>query len=213
MNTKSIIDKCLLSIGEPYPATPIDLTRAECLELINYAYQVEIGEKLNILKMQEYDGSDAARTITAGVGSLPADFLAVDRVYDGDPDSVKPLEQIFDVEDKVRDDATTTQYMIPSETQFWIFGLTPTNNVRMYYRSKPAALVDNEASIPVHLKEKYHLQAFTCFIKMIYADRMDNFNDYLSKKAEWLDILDAIEVDQRSGRRDKEPARIKRVMW
>jgi hypothetical protein len=193
-----------MSIGEPDPANPIDLTRAECLEFINYAYQVEIGEKLNMLKLYEYDGSDAAHTITAGVGTLPSDFLAVYRVYDGDPDDVRPLEQITDIEDKVDDTDTTKQYMIPDEATLWIFGQTPTNTIRLYYKAQPTVLTDDVSSSPIYLKPKFHI-AFIAYIKMLYADRMDNLNDYFAKKSEWLDVLDNIEYEHNHGRQDAQP--------
>jgi hypothetical protein len=98
LDTKTIIDKCLMSIGEPDPASPTGMTRVECLELINCAYQVEMGQKLHNIATYSYDSSDAAHTITAGIGTLPTDFLAMERAYDGDAADDTPLQQIFDID-------------------------------------------------------------------------------------------------------------------
>ena len=193
MTSDVIINNCLKAIGEDDPLAPVEMTRVECLQLINLFYQNEIGERLKNLLSYTYDASDAAHTITSGIGTLPSDFLLPSRAYDGDAETDDPLEQIFDIENKVADTDTTSQYMIPNTTQLWIFGITPTNTIKFYYYNKPTALTDSAASSPTALKEKFHLDPFVVHIKETYAMRNNDLADMLDLKTLKLDILDAIE--------------------
>ena len=193
MTSDVIINHCLKAIGEDDPVAPVEMTRVECLQLINLFYQNEIGERLKNLLSYTYDASDGAHTITLGIGTLPSDFLLPSRVYDGDAETDDPLEQIFDIENKVTDTDTTSQYMIPNTTQLWIFGTTPTNTIKLYYYVKPTALTDSAASSPTALKEKFHLDPFMIHIKETMAIRNDYLKDMFDLKSLKLDILDAIE--------------------
>lgn len=196
MNTKTIIDKCLRGIKEPDPAHPTKMTRAEVLEEIDILYRNQISKRMQELAVFEYDASDAAHTLTLGVGSLPTDFLAPHRVYDGDPadDDSTLLEPIFDIEDKVADDAATSQYMIAGKTALWVFGVSPTNTIKMYYIKQASALADSDANSPAFLNEEFHIDVFVTHIQAVFANRKRRYSDYLMKRAELEDILDAIEM-------------------
>ena len=212
MTTDEIIDQCLKGINED-PDNPIEMTRAECLSLINLLYQNDIAERLKTLATYVYDASDAAHTITAGVGTLPSDFLAPSRVYDGDTPTNEPLEQIFDIESKVANTETTSQYMIPNLTEIWFFGITPKNTPKLYYYSKPAALTDSSASSPSALKEKFHIDPFVVHIKETYAMRKNDLADMFDLKMLKLDILDAIEKAHKAEKKDDRPSRVKSRRW
>jgi hypothetical protein len=179
MNTDDIISQCLLSIGEDSStlAAPVLMTRADILAYMNILYQNRIGRVLKRLTLYSYDGSDAGHTITAGVGTLPTDFLEAYRMYDGTIDDGTLLEQIYDLHSKVEDDADTSQYIIVNNTTFWIYGQTPTTGIEFYYYAKPTALTDSSASSPTALKEEFHVMPFVYEIKKLYALRNDEAGD------------------------------------
>jgi hypothetical protein len=179
MTADEIFNQCLLGIGEDSStlAAPVLMTRADILAYCNILYQNKIGKVLKRLALYEYDASDGAHTITAGVGTLPTDFIAPYRMYDGTIDDGNLLTQIFDLGGKVDDDAATAQYIIPNSTTFWIYGKTPTTGIKLYYYAKPAALTDSSASTPTALKEEYHVSPFVYEIKRQYAIRNDNVGD------------------------------------
>jgi len=195
MNAKVIIDNCLREIGEADPATPVELTRAECLDFVNHCYQELIGPRLN-------KQTSATLTVTAGVASVPADYLAPVRLYDG----TTLLEQIFDIDDKVEDTDDTSQFWVPNETQIYLFGITPAGTVTLYYKAKPTAVTDSTDSTPTDLKARYHigpLSPFVVYIKSVIAGRRGD--DSFAFKAELMDILDDIETEHSQGRSDNEP--------
>jgi len=209
-----IIDKCLLAIGEDVAdlANPVNMTRADVLELINNLYRNDIGERAYQLATYSYDASDGEHTITAGVGNLPSDFLLPHFVYDGDAPTNDPLEQIFEIEDKVANDATTSQYMLPDNTHLWIFGQTPTNTIKMYYYTKPAALEDSATSYPVALLEQFHYSVFEARVKQEYAIRLNNTEDENYQRALVYGkggYLDQIDYAHKTGKRDGSPQLIK----
>ena len=208
--TDKIIDQCLKGIGEDTVA-PVEFTRAEVLEIINQLYQNDIGKRIKNLASFSYDSSDAAHTITAGVGTLPADFLLPSQVYDGDAPTNDPLTQIFDIEDKVADTATTSQYMLPDNANLWIFGTTPTNTVKAYYYQKPTALTDSASSSPLALKPEFHIDIFVARLKEVYAMRQNNTYDMMDMKALVLDYLDQIETAHKMEKRDDALVKIKDV--
>jgi hypothetical protein len=179
MTAAEIINQALLSIGEDFStlAAPVTMTRADILAYINILYQNKIGKALKRLTLYQYDASDGAHTITAGIGALPADFLAPYRVYDGTIDAGTLLTQIFDIGEKVDDDDTTLQYILPTNTAIWIYGKTPTGNINLYYYAKPVALTDSAGSIPTALSEEFHVTPFVYEIKRQYAVRNDNVGD------------------------------------
>jgi hypothetical protein len=193
VNTKTIIDFCLKGLDEADVTDPQQMTRADVLTLINLFYQNNIGKRLKILAPYSYDGSDAAHTITNGVGTLPSDFLAPSYIYDGDAPDQEPLTRITRIEDKIANDDDTSQYMLPDKNTLWIFGQTPTNEIKLYYYKKPTALTDSESSEPVYLKEEFHLAPFEKLIKDALAFRRTELADALDLETWGLDILDAIE--------------------
>ena len=211
MTTDEIINQCLKAIGEEDPANPVEMTRADVLQLINIFYQNEIGKRLKTLAVYTYDGSDSAHTITDGVGTLPPDFLAPHRVYDGEPHDKNALEQIFDIEDKVADTNKTIRFMLPDLAEIWIFGKTPSNTIKLYYYKKPVALTDSSASAPTALKEDYHVDPFVFHIKEIYATRCGDIADLFDLKILKLDVLDAIKIAHTAEKRGNPRRSIKRV--
>lgn len=202
MTSDVIIDQCLLGIGEADTTSPVELSRVNCLALMNHLYQNIIGPDLKILATYSYDGSDGSHTITAGVGTLPSDFLQMAQVYDGDAVSNVPLEQIYEVQEKVGNTAGTTQYMLPDTTTLWIFGKTPTNTVKIYYYKKPTALTDSSASSPSQMKAEYHLDVFVAYIKYVYAMRQNNTYDAIDMMAMVEDCLSAIKKGHGAGKKD-----------
>ena len=210
--TDVIIDYALRALGEYDLAAPQQMTRADMLALFNSFYQGEIGKRLKTLAVHSYDGSDAAHTITAGVGTLPEDFLQPAQVYDGDAPDNEPLQQIFDIEDKVPDDADCSQYMLPDLTHIWLFGQTPANTIKLYYYAKPEALTDSSSSSPSALKEEFHLDVFAAKSKEAYEYRNGNYYDALGTlKAYVVGLLDEIEKAHTVGTRDDNGRLIKVV--
>jgi hypothetical protein len=203
--TDVIIDYCLKAIGETEVDTPTEMTRDEVLELINQVYQNDIGKRLKVLGSYTYDGSDAAHTITDGIGTLPVDFLAPAQVYDGDAPYQNPLREIFKIEDKVANDAPCSQYMLPDLTTLWIFGQTPSNTIKLYYYKKPVALTDAVTSSPTELDPLYHIGPrgiFETVIKMEYAKRNNDTYDQFDLLALYTDLLNEIEQRHTSGKKD-----------
>jgi len=203
--TDVIIDHCLRAIAEEDTTSPVEMTRVQILELINSLYQYEIGERLRSIAAYSYDSSDAAHTITAGVGTLPTDFLKPAQVYDGDAPTDAPLTQIFDIEDKVANTAITSQYMLPDNANLWIFGQTPTNTVKMYYHKKPVALTDSASSSPTELKNKFHIGpqgVFEAMIKTELAKNQNSTYDMMDMASLLADLLDEIEYAHTAGKRD-----------
>lgn len=192
-STDKIIDQCILGIGEEV-ASPLAFTRADILEFINQLYQNDIGKRVRNLASFSYDASDAAHTITAGVGALPSDYLAMAHVYDGDAPTNEPLTQITKIEDRVAGTATTSQYMIPDNANLWIFGITPTNTIKLYYYQKPTALTDASSSSPTALNPEFHIDIFVARIKEVYALRQNNTYGMMDMKSLVLDLLNQIEV-------------------
>ena len=191
--TDVIIDRCLKGIGEEDPDNPVEMTRAEVLDFINEVYQGPIARRLRLLTSYTYDASDADHTITAGVGTLPSDFLEPSRVYDGDAPDEEPLDQIFDIKDKVDDTDDTSQYMLPNMSEIWVFGTTPTNDIKLYYYFEPTALTDSSASTPTYLKKEFHIKPFEILIKRIYEFRNSNNQDVFDMETYMQDILTEIE--------------------
>jgi len=199
--TDKIIDQCLKGIGEDTVA-PVEMTRVEVLEIINQLYQNDIGKRVKSLASFSYDASDAAHTITAGVGPLPTDFLAMAQIYDGEANTNAPLWQITKIEEKVADTAATSQYMLPDNANLWIFGQTPTNTVKMYYYSKPVALTDASSSSPLSLKSEFHVDIFVARTKEVYAMRQNNTYDMMDMKVLVLDLLDQIKAAHGAEKQD-----------
>lgn len=211
MTTDKIIDQCLLGLGEQDTTSPTAMTRVQVLEVINQLYQNDIGRRLKCLASYSYDASDAAHTITTGVGALPSDFLLPAQVYDGDAPDNDPLEQIFRIEDKVADTDDTSQYMIPDNEHIWLFGQTPTDTPKMYYYRMPIALTDSALSSPVDLKSEYHVDIFVARCKEIYAMWMNNTYDMIDMKSLVLDYLKEIEYAHGFGKADETPGVTKSV--
>lgn len=206
MDTASIINQCLLAIGEDAGtlAAPLSMSRADILTIINQVYQGPIARRLRLLKSYSYDASDAAHTITAGVGTLPTDFLAPSRVYDGDAPDDRPLTQITDIGYKVADDDTTSQYMLPNMSEIWIFGTTPTNEIKMYHYFEFVALTDSASSSPSYLKKEFHQKPFVKATQGVYATRQSDYGDEIDMEIFLKDILDEIEDAHTSGMRDED---------
>jgi hypothetical protein len=212
--TDVILNYMFRAINESNTTTPTNSvisTRAEMLEILNQLYQNEIGKRLNLLASYSYDASDADHTITDGVGALPSDFLTPHLMYDGDAVDNLPLTQIYDINDKVDDDADTTQFMIPNNTQFWIFGKTPTNTIKLYYYQKPAALTDSSSSSPTDLKSEFHINIFQAKAKEEYARRRNRTDDMIDAMAMVEDYLNQIAYAHSVERQDAAPRTIRDV--
>ncbi len=214
MTTDEIINQCLKAIGEDETtlAAPTQMSREDVLSIINEVYQGPIARRLRLLKSYSYDASDAAHTITAGIGTLPSDFLAPSRVYDGDAPDELPLTQITDINDKVADTDTTSRYMLPNMSEIWIFGTTPTNTIKMYYYFEPAALTDSASSSPTYLKKEFHLKPFVKAVQGVYSTRNSDYGDEIDLEIFLQDILNEIEDAHTYGMRDDTPKTIK-VAW
>lgn len=212
--TDVILNYMFRAINESNPASPTNSvisTRAEMLEIANQLYQNDIGKRLKNLASYSYDASDTDHTITAGVGSLPSDFLLPHRAYDGDAPDDAPLTQIFDIEDKADDTDDTTQYMIPNNSNLWIFGKTPTNTIKLYYYEKPDALTDSSGSSPTALKSEFHIDIFEFKAKEVYAKRRNRIADMIDMRAAVDDLLDKIEKAHNIEKQDRGPLRIRDV--
>jgi hypothetical protein len=175
---------------------------------IDQFYRNNIGKRLKILTSIIYDDSDADHTITAGIGTLPSDFLMPSRVYDGDT----LLTQITDIDDKIDDDEDPSKYIILNNSQFRIFGATPTDEITLWYYAKPAALTDNSASSPSDLKEEFHLDPFITLIQKIYESRKRKYSKAINLEVWMAETLDNIEEAHTSEMRDDSPKTIK-VEW
>lgn len=212
--TDVIIDQCLLGVGEDMDslAAPVFMTRLDVITFINLIYQGPIARRLRLLKSYSYDGSDADHTITAGVGVLPSDFIAPSRIYDGDAPDDRPLTQIFDINDKVADTDATSQYMLPNMSEIWIFGTTPTDEIKMYHYFEPTALTDSASSSPTYLKKEFHLKPFVKAIQGVYSTRNSDYGDEIDLEVFLQDILGEIEDAHTYGMRDNSPKTIK-VVW
>ncbi len=211
MTTDVIIDQCLKAIGEADVDAPVEFSRAEVLALINQLYQNDIGKRLKLLATYTYDSSDAAHTITAGVGTLPSDFLLPAQCYDGDAPAQLPLTQIRTIDDKVADDANCRQYMIPNISTLWLFGKTPTNTVKLYYYQKPAALTDSSGSSPTELKDLFHIGTkgiFAYAVKAELAKNQNNTYDMMDMLATVEDLLNEIQFAHGAGNKDNSPESI-----
>lgn len=202
--TNIIINYCLKGIGETEMDAPIEMSRAEVLEIVNQLYQYEIGKRLKNLAIFSYDESDGSHALIAGVGMLPSDFLSMHRVYDGDAPNHQPLQQIFAIEEKTSREETT-QYMLPGLTNIWIFGPKPANTVKLYYYAKPTALEDSVYSVPDALKPEFHIDVFVARVKEVYAMRQNNTYDALDMKALVVDLLAQIEYAHSAEKRDESP--------
>lgn len=203
--TNAIIDACLEAIGESDITTPVLMTRVKVLALCNAIY-IDVMRRVKALASYSYNASDTAHTITAGVGTLPTDYLMMHAVYDGDAGTHDPLVRITEIEDKAGDTDNTTQYMIPDPTTLWIFGKTPTNTVKIYYYKKPAALTDTALSSPTLLDEKFHIGLkgiFEVGVKAEYAKRDNSTYDQLDMLALYEDLLNEIGNYHARGKRDR----------
>lgn len=197
MNTDEIITHCLRGIREVDTDTPIMMSREQVLSYCNHLYQDKIGLLLNKI-------TSVTLTVEDGKASLPADYLAPVRVYDGGT----LLTQIFDIDDKLDNDAPCQQYWIPNEQEIHFFGQTPAGTVTLYYKAKPEALTDSSSSSPVDLKPEFHLEPFVCYTKQMHAFNRNNLADKYALNNELLDWLDEIRYAHSAGRRNIEPERI-----
>lgn len=187
-----IIDYCLKGIGETDVDAPVEMTRAEVLEIINKLYQNDIAERVKSEASYSYDASDSDHTITSGVGTMPSDCLDVIGFYDGDIPTNKPLDLVTDLDNLGATTAPTNQYYRPNQNQFWIRGITPTNTIKLYYVQQPTALADSSSSSPTILKAKFHIDIFVAEVKRVYAMRQNNTYDALDMQALVLDYLNMI---------------------
>ena len=202
----TIIDSCLEAIGESNTTTPVLMSRAKVLALCNSIY-IDVMKRVKALASYVYDSSDAGHTITAGVGTLPSDYLMMHRVYDGDAVDQTSLQWIRSIDDKVDDDADTSQFMVPDLQTLWIFGQTPTNDIKIYYYKKPTALTDANTSTPTLLDEKFHIGVkgiFEAGVKAEYAKRDNSTYDQLDMLALYEDLLNEIEAYHNRGKIDDE---------
>ena len=211
MKTDDIIDSCLRAIGENDPDYPVYMTRVLCLAHINDVYQEQIAERLRRMATYSYDASDAAHTITAGVGSLPADFLRPHRVCDGDVDDGTELEQIWDISDKKDNDDDMRQYLLVNESTIWFFGKTPTDTVKMYYFQKPAAVTDSSSSTPAALKSRFHYDVFTTYIRFVRAKELNEYATAERLGAVLEAMLNDIEQAHRAGLQEDVPHKARDV--
>jgi hypothetical protein len=201
--TTKNVDWCLLALEEDSAdlAAPEEMTRADVLEAMNEIYQNDIAEKMGLIK-------SASIVITSGVGSLPSDWVKAHRIYDGDAPDDNPLEQIFDIDERVESTADTTQYMLPDDDNIWVFGITPTTGIKAYYIYAPAALTESPSTTPV-LKAKFHRKIFPAYIRQVYAMN----NGMKAKEFEMgrlvESILNDIENEYTTGKRDAEQDTIK----
>lgn len=206
--TDKIIDACLKAINEEDTVNPVGMSRADVLDIINHLYQNDIGRRIKTLVSYTYDASDAAHTITAGIGTLPPDFLLPAEVYDGDAPEQETLEQIFSIKDKVENDAATKQFLLPDNSSIWIFGQTPTNDIKLYYYKQPVVLTDANTSSPADLRTEYHLDVFKWATKKEYALRQNNTNDVIDCEAYIQDYLKEIERAHTAGKQHDAPGGI-----
>lgn len=162
-------------ICEDNEANPTEIPVAVLTGIINDALR-DIAPYLNIEKSEDL-------TFTAGVATLPDDFLAPIAVYD---DDVR-LTQISRVTDKVDSDQTTSQFYIPNATQIYIYGTTPTGTVTLWYQAYPSAL-DDDSDIPTDIPAHFHSAIPETYVKAIYKKRLNQLGDFGQLMNQWQDI-------------------------
>jgi hypothetical protein len=125
---------------------------------------LSLAKEMNIL-------TSATPTFTAGVASLPADFVAPKAVYDG----TTLLDEIDDILDKVADTDATSQFFIPNNSQIQVFGITPTGTVTLWYYASPATLTgtDTPTELPIVFHDKIWL-----YVKAQYMAQTNRHDEY-----------------------------------
>jgi hypothetical protein len=135
-----------------------------------------VANNLNIVK-------SATPAFVAGVASLPSDFIKPVAVYD----DTKKLYEIRSIEDKAEDTADATQYYIPNNSQLYIFGLTPTGTVKLWYKGYPDEL-SLDADIPSEIPSRYHYAIPEIFVKAKYNLRNNRMGDYAGLMSLWEQV-------------------------
>lgn len=199
--TKQIIDWMLRGVGisQEELDSPDEsiMSREYALSLINELRKGPIAEAIGNIK-------SAALVITDGIATLPSDWVKPHRVYDGDAPDQEPLEQIFDIEDKVADDDATSQYMLPDNSTMWIFGKTPEYGIKAYYIYFPESdLTDDNNSSPVELKAKFHRDIFVAYARKIDAINNNDPDTEAEQGALVEALLKEIKMEYSIGKRDE----------
>lgn len=146
-------------------SNPQKIDATTLVTVINAGIQ-DLGPVLNKVK-------SATPTFTAGVATLPTDFLEPIAAYDGDT----LLIQIDDIKDKVEDDATTSQYFIPNSTQIYLYGTTPSGTVTLWYLASPAAL-SQTTDVPSDVPTRFHHFIAEIWVPAMVALRNNQLADY-----------------------------------
>ena len=146
-------------------SSPNKISATVMLGLINDAIR-DLGSKLNIVK-------SATLTFTTGVASLPSDFISPVAVYDGNV----ILSELRDIKYKVANDATTSQFYIPNNTEIHIFGQTPEDTVTLWYMSHETALA-LDADIPANIPVQFHYAIPEIYVKAKYCFKNNRMGDY-----------------------------------
>lgn len=171
MDLAAIQTHCWWSIDD---ASHTEIDAATMLILINQALS-DLGPNLNNIK-------SATLTFTAGVASLPADFISPIACYDGSEE----LQELHHIENKVDDDDDTCQFWIPNTSQIYIYGITPAGTVTLHYLASPVALAV-DADIPSEVPVQFHPQ-ISVYVKALYALRQNRLAEYSGMLQLWSEI-------------------------
>jgi hypothetical protein len=156
---------------EDDPITPNEITDVEMGTLINQAV-ANLADVLNINK-------NATITLTANVGTLPADFLTPVRVEDS---TGRYIDQIDDINDK---DGYLKCWMISNATAFTVYPVATTvASVTMYYKGYPALITLATAS-PTDIPAEFHHYIADIWVKAHYALKKNFLDEYSGLMQLW----------------------------
>lgn len=168
MDFNTIKTRCWRAIDDT-PANPQLIDNDLMEELIN-GFLKKLGDVMYIERA-------AQLTITDGVAELPGDFISANAVYHG----TQALKRISRIQDKADDTAVTSQYYIPNNTEIYVFGKTPIEDVTLYYYAYPAELTE-DSDVPSELPLMFH-SVFEMYIKTWYAFQTGDIANYATLTA------------------------------
>jgi hypothetical protein len=146
--------------------------------LINQAV-ANLADVLNINK-------NATITLTANVGTLPADFLTPVWVEDS---TGRYIDQIDDINDK---GGYRQCWMISNATTFTVYPVATTvASVTMYYKAYPALITLATAS-PTDIPAEFHHYIADIWVKAHYALKKNFLDEYNNLMILWDDVRQQI---------------------
>lgn len=150
--------------------------------LINAALK-DLASELSIIK-------SAALSFVGGVASLPSDFFSPEACYHG----TAPMKQLNKInQGRVADNADTSQFFIPDNSNINIYGKTPSNTVTLWYKSYPDELTGDSAA-PTELPERFHAYIPTVWVPAMNDLRRGQIYNYGKRLELWQEVKKEIAV-------------------